>query len=355
MHAVGLAGGPWESAEDVVRRLSVVQSQDLGPAMWSVGQRLADASEDAIAAALADGSIVRTHVLRPTWHFVLPEDIRWLLDLTAPRVHAFNAYYYRTHELDRPLLDRCADLIGTHLSGGNALTRREVATVLEHAGVPASSLRLGLILMYAELQQIICNGPRRGKQSTYALFDERVPAARRLDHDEALAELTRRYFTSHGPATAKDFQWWSSLTMADISKGLDVVAGGLESRHIGGRTYYWAPSAQPVPGPAPHVAQLLQPYDEYVVAYTESKVVLDRAGLDASKRPERGAYNGIILLGTQMVGNWKRAVKRHEITVDVQLYRPLDATETESLHVAAHAHAAFLGKAAASVNPPQQL
>jgi hypothetical protein len=353
MHAVGLAGGPWLDFADVVRKLGAVQSQDIGPAMWSVGQRLAGVSEDVIDAALTAGSVVRTHVLRPTWHFVLPEDAGWLLDLTAPRVHAFNAYYYRTHELDPVLLDTCANIIGSHLTGGNAATRKDLAAVLEQNGVQADSLRLGLILMYAELQQVICSGPRNGKQQTYALFNERVPVTRRLERDEALAEITRRYFTSHGPATVKDFQWWSSLTLADIRTGLDLVRGELESRDIDGCTY-WAPSfrtATEIPAP---VVRLLQPYDEYVVAYTESKPVFDRARLDARKRPERGAYVGVVLLGTQMVGNWKRSVKRHDVTIDVQLYREFDAADMRSLSAAADAHAAFLGKKA-TVNPPQHL
>ncbi|WP_166346058.1 winged helix DNA-binding domain-containing protein [Phytoactinopolyspora limicola] len=354
MHATGLAGQPWSDVDDVVRRLGAVQAQDFGPAIWSLGQRLDAVTEGQVLAAVDAGVLIRTHVLRPTWHFVRPDDVRWMLELTAPRVHAFNAYYYRTHELDARTLEACTTLIVEALHGGAELTRGELATVLERGGVAANSLRLGLILMYAELEQAICSGVRRGKQQTYTLLDERVPTARRLSRDEQLAELTRRYFTSHGPATARDFHWWSSLTMAEIRSGLDLVADTLERAVVDDVTYYWSGGGAGAPADPPATVHLLQPYDEYVVAYTESRAVYDIAGLDAAKRPERGAYNGVVLLDTQVAGNWKRTIKSKDVVVDLQLYRPFDDGAHAALQAAADRHAAFLNRKAV-VNSPDVL
>src|SRR5205823_11718341 len=168
--------------------------------------------------------ILRTHVLRPTWHFVLPEDIRWLLAATAHRVHRLNAFVYRQQGLDEPTRSRATDLAAAALDERKSLTRKEIGEVLEHAGIDVGGLRLTLLVMHAELEAVICSGGLRGRQHTYALLDERAPHARRLDRDEALAELALRYFTGHGPATAKDLASWASLTVAEGTRGLDAVS-----------------------------------------------------------------------------------------------------------------------------------
>ncbi|MGH3682689.1 MAG: DNA glycosylase AlkZ-like family protein, partial [Natronosporangium sp.] len=194
----GLAGAPFRSVTEVVRWLGAVQSQEYAVAKWSVGQRATGLSDAGLDLALAEGTVLRTHVLRPTWHFVAAADLRWLLALTAPRVHAANAHYYRKFELDQPLFRRSNALLARALAGGQQLTRPELARVLAAGGIEADALRLGYLLMYAELAAVICSGGLRGRQRSYALFDERVPAAPARDRDEALADLTTRYFTSHG-------------------------------------------------------------------------------------------------------------------------------------------------------------
>ncbi len=336
-----------------------MQSQEFGPALWSVRQRLTSGSEQDLLAAFDAGTLLRTHVLRPTWHFVLPEDIQWLLELTAPRVHAFNAYYYRQHQLDEHVLGTCLDAIGATLADGNALTRKEVAATLADAGVVAEGLRLGLILMYAELERVICSGPRRGKQHTYALLEERARQARRLSRDVALAELTLRYFISRGPATVKDFAWWSGLTVADIQAGLGTVSGSLESFVVDDVTYWHGepeaalgPEKHELSGPAWPRVLLLQPYDEYAISYSESRSIIDRSGFGALRPEGRGAYVGLVILDTQLVGFWRRTVQRRQVIIDTQLYRSFGVAEMDALRSSADAHAAFLGKEAV-VNPPE--
>jgi hypothetical protein len=337
LHAPGRA-----APDDVVHWLGAVQSQDYGPAKWSLGERTAGAGDAAIDRAFAAGTILRTHVLRPTWHFVLPADIRWMLELTAPRVHALSAYYYRQLGLDEEVLARSTTLLAGALRGGNRLTRKQLGAVLQGAGIATEGFRLGYTLMNAELAGVICSGPLDGRQHTYALLDERAPQAAGLTRDEALAELTLRYFTSHGPATAKDFRWWSSLTAADVGAGLELVAPRLQHETIDGASYWSAAPPPPPQADAPTV-HLLQAYDEYIVGYSESKWVLDAAGIARALVQARSVFNGVVILDSQVAGHWRRTLRRTSVVIEAALYRPFDDPQAQALAAAAAAHGAFLG------------
>ena len=223
-------------------------------AKWSVGQRTSGFDDAGMQRAIDEGRILRTHVLRPTWHFVAATDILWIQALTAPRVHAFNASYYRGHGLDDQHAARAAKAFTEVLRGGNHLTRKELSAALAKVGIDATGNRLAYIVMRAELDGLIANGAMRGKQHTYALISERAPDAVTMEPDEALAELTRRYFTSHGPATVKDFSWWSSLTATQIRRGLELVGSALVSEKVDRHTFWYAPSPPPVAGPVAHRA-----------------------------------------------------------------------------------------------------
>jgi len=199
-------------------------------------------------------------------------DVRWLLTLSAPRVHALNAPYYRKNELDGDVLARSEVLLAQALEHGHR-TRRELAAALDGGGVQAAGLRLAYLLMHAELEAVICSGAPRGKQRTYAAFDERVPPAKALPRDDALAELTARYFTSRGPATVKDFARWCSFTLSDAKAGLEMLQPQLAHELVDGRTYWFAASPADERMASPMV-DLVQGYDECIMSYSESKVVL---------------------------------------------------------------------------------
>jgi hypothetical protein len=340
-----LSGPPFARPEGAVEWLGAVQSQEYAHALWCLGQRTADLDEDSAERAFADGSLLRTHVLRPTWHFVHPADIRWLLELTGPRVHAVNAHYYRQHGLDADLRARGDVLIADALRGGNHLTRKELQAVLAGAGIEVEGSRLAYVIMSAELNGVVCSGPRRGRQHTYALLDERVPPARARTRDEALAELTMRYFTSHGPATVADFRWWSSLTVSNIGRGLELAGARLASETIDGRTYRFAGSPPPGPpgagGGGPPTAHLLQPYDEYIVGYSESRY----AALDVSgaARSNEAVFTAVVVLDGQVAGWWRRTAGKGAMTVDVALFERPDASVRAALEAAGKRYEAFLG------------
>jgi hypothetical protein len=343
LHNLRLESAPLPAPEAVVSWLGAVQSQDFGPAKWSLAQRTPGTVDAAVDRAFADGAILRTHILRPTWHFVSPADIGWLLELTAPRVHALNAYYYRRLGLDDGVFERSTAALAGALEGGAQRTRRQLAAALEGAGIELGGFRLAYLLMHAELDGIVCSGAPRGKQQTYALLEERAPQAASLPREQALVELTVRYFTSHGPATVKDFGWWSSLTAADIRQGLELAGSRLQREVVDGVAYWFAGSPPPTRPASPQV-HLLQGYDEYLVGYSQSKSVLNLAG--RALLATRPVFNGVAILDGQLAGHWKRTVGRDTVAFEVALYEPFDDAQTKALQAAADRHGEFLGLAA---------
>ncbi len=339
LHQQRLSHQPFASAAEVVRWLGAVQAQEYQDAKWSLGMRMQAATDATIERAFTDGAILRIHVMRPTWHFVTPDDIRWMVELTAPRVNQQNKSRYRQLELDEPLLTRTSDIIVKALEGGRSLTRPELKAVLEEAGINTEGQRLPYILHRAELDALICSGPRRGKQHTFMLLAKRAPNARRLERDAALAELTRRYFTGHGPATIHDFAWWSGLTIADIKAGLEMVGGELAQETIDGQTYWFAPSLPKAPAPITD-AYLLPTFDEFLLGYGFPK------GTRANGQDIRPLlFDSTIVLDGRIVGTWQRSFKKHAVAITITPLSPLDDGQMEAIHAAAARYADFLGLA----------
>lgn len=329
-------------AADVVRWLGAVQAQDYHAAKWALGLRMHAATDQAIEKAFAAGDILRTHVMRPTWHFVTPVDIRWLLKLTAPRVNAASRYYYRKLELDEVVFKRTNKAIANALSGGRQLTRAALRSAVQRAGVLTDDLlRFNLILIRAELDGVICSGARQGKQFTYALLDERVPETKPRSRDEALADLTRRYFTSHGPATLRDFVWWSGLNAKDANSGLDMVQRNLWKEVIEGKSYWRSLSMIPVKRVA-RVAYLLPAFDEYLVSYKDRSAAVQA---NNSKETPRGnvLFSSVIVIGGRVVGSWKRSLEGKSVRIILSHFAPVSKAERQLVADAADCYGAFLG------------
>ncbi len=337
-----LVGPPLPDPAAVVRHLGAVQAQEFPYSLWGVAQRTNGVGAAGMRKVVDDGTVLRTHALRPTWHFVAPEDLGWIQALTGPRVHAFNAYYYRQHGIDEASAERTSRLITGALRGGNHLTRNELAAVLDAGGFPAAGGRLAYVVMWAELEGLIANGPMRGKQHTYALVEERVPAPRELSGDAALAELTWRFFATHGPATIKDFVWWSSLTVAQVKRGLELVGSALESADVDGLAVWFDPAA-PGAGEVVPTALLLQGFDEYVVAYSATKFAFNLAG--AGLKP--GQYNANtmlhpIMIDSQLAGFWRRTTEGGGFRLELDLITPLTSGQRRALDVELARHEEFV-------------
>ena len=330
----------------VVACLGAMQAQDFSGAKWGVGLRAPACHEANIEDAFNHGHILRTHVLRPTWHFVAAEDIKWMLALSGPRVHAANQYYYKQSGLDAKVFARSCAMMSRVLEGGDFKTRAELAVALKKAKVPADGLKLAYIMMHAELEGVITSGPRRGKQFTYALLDERAPTAKTLDRDAALAELVKRYFTSHGPATVRDFVWWSGLTGADAEAGIEAVTPKLQQETIDGRIYWSAPSraARATKGSR---AFLLPNFDEYLIAYKDRSAVMDATlGANIVAR-SNGAFPHHLVIDGTLAGSWRREVKGNTVSVEVAPYRKLTPVQTRAVMSAVDCYGEFVGLPAA--------
>ena len=345
-----LAGNPLEKPEEVVAWLGAVQAQDYAGAKWAVGQRVEGADETTLDQAFNEGKILRTHVMRPTWHFVVPADIRWLLELTAPRVNQVNAYMYRQLELDEALFVRSNNAIAEALVGGKYLTRPELGAVLGRVGIAAEGMRLGYIIHRAELEAVVCSGPRRGKQFTYALLEERAPQAKSLPYDEALAELTKRYFTSHGPAMAKDFAWWSGLTLADVRAGLEMVKDALVQETIGNQTYWLSPDRPLVIAPSP-AAHLLPNYDEYLISYRDGRYTIDPKYVQLFAL-RNVVFSHFVVVDGRVVGSWKRTFQKKRVVITLRLFEPVNEAQSQAIRAAAERFGRFLGLPVTLVDDP---
>jgi len=326
----------------VVGYLGAVQAQDYAGAKWAVAQRTPRLTDAALDQALADGSILRLHVLRPTWHFVTPADVRWMLALSRPRVRAQMAYGHRQVELDAATFKKSHAAVVKALQGSKQLTRTELGAAITRAGVDVTNLqRLGHIMGMAELEAIVCSGERRGKQMTYALMDERVPATKPLTRDESLAELARRYFVSRGPATLPDFVWWSGLTTADCKTAIELIKSQLTSELLDDQTY-WRVESQPLPKAKTPKAYLLPNYDEYVVGYEDRSAILGDP--TTHKLDSRGnvLFQHTIVIEGEVRGTWKRKETKKAASLEATPFRPFTKAEAQAVASAAHRYAEFL-------------
>ena len=328
------------SAREAVGSLLAVQAENPSQAAWAVASRTRHPDQADLAALLDDGAVLRTHVLRPTWHFVRAEDIGWLLDLTGPRIRRVTGQQLRdTHGLDERSADQALAAVTEILGSRGQLTRAQLADELRERDIRGSGQLLMILLAHAELDGLICSGPAAGGEHTYALMAQRVPAPRRLGRAEALAELAVRYFTGHGPATERDLAYWATLTLTDVRAGLLQVRDQLGSFQHNGRTFWHSP-AEPPRGPQKPAGHLLQILDETYRGYQDSRWVLDAAG-DVPRTRETAA--GMALVDAQLVAAMRRTIAGDHVRFDLRPYRALTSAATEALDQAARRYGEYLG------------
>lgn len=323
---------------EVVAWFGAVQAQDFAAAKWALGLRMKNPKEQDIEQDFNDGLLLRTHLLRSTWHFVHPNDIRWMLALTAPRIHAYNEYYYHKSGLDKTIFLKSSGVIRNVLNGGNQLTRNELDIQLKKAKIPTQNLGLSYIIMNAEVDGLICSGPRRGKQFTYMLLDERVQKTTDLTYYEALTELTKRYFQSHGPAQIQDFAWWSGLTIRDVKKGIALAK--LDKEIVNDKTYWFVKSGNSKKHSGINT-HLLPPFDEYFVAYKDRSDILHNS-YKKEMNFGGGMISGAIVHNGQVRGTWKRTFEKSGVTVFLKPFSKLTETERKAIEKAADKYGTFL-------------
>ena len=336
----GIARPRFRRADEVVAWLGAVQAQEYQPSKWALGLRLRGATDADVERAVTGGEILRTHVLRPTWHYVAAADLVWMQRLTGPRVQRAMEVYRRQLELDGATMRRATTVFERALRDRRHLTRPELGERLRRAGIALSGVRLMHAALYAELEAVICSGPRTDKHATYALVAERVVRPLDLAGDEALAELTRRFFRSHGPATIRDFVWWSGLRTADARRGLDIIRAA--PRELDGHVYWSVPSrtASLVAADSVH---LLPIYDEYLVAYRDRALVPHGPRKIAARPGHSVTFQHALVIDGGVAGTWRSARGPRGITVSVTPLRRLSAAEKRSVAAAASRYEGFLG------------
>jgi hypothetical protein len=335
-----LIGKKFSNPAEAVRWFGAVQSQDYPGAKWAVGQRVANASDETLEDAFTKGEILRTHVMRPTWHFVHPQDIRWMLMLTGPRVSKMMSSYNKKLELTPEVFSKAQKVIIKVLQGKKALTRQELKAELVRIGITTNVQRLAHIIMQAELDAVVCNGPRRGKQFTYMLLEERVPKTKSLSRDEALAELTRRYFTSHGPATIHDYAWWSGVSMIDAGKGIELNTH-LQREEVEGKVYFFSNNPK-IPNTSHSATFLLPNYDEFGIAYKNREIFIPE--VEYKKPQPLGAllFPHMIVRDGALAGMWKRIFKTTSIIIEPQFFTKPTGDEYRSYEETASRYGKFL-------------
>ena len=337
-----IAGTKFKTVKEIVQWMGAMQAQDYNMAKWAIGIRLPESTEKMIDEAVGSGEIIRTHILRPTWHFVLPGDINWMLELAAPRFKASFKSRWKAMGLTEVIFKKSNSIIEKVLTKGKHLTREELVSILEKAKIPTKEQKIFHIMFRAELEGIICSGSIKDKKQTYALLKERVPEPKILDREEALANLASRYFTSHGPATLQDFIWWSGLQAKDANQALEMIKSKFISEKIGTQVYWFAKSFS-LPKTNKESVYLLPAYDEFIISYKDRSAAIP---IENQKKAisNNGIFRPAILINGKVVGIWKRTIEKDKLIVETQFFQSPDKATKHSIKLAAANYGDFLNK-----------
>ncbi|MBI2548036.1 AlkZ family DNA glycosylase [Candidatus Woesearchaeota archaeon] len=321
--------------EALVRWMGAVQAQDYHGGLWGIGLRLPGITKSDIEQAISERKIVRTWSMRGTLHFVPASDAKWMLELLTPRVIKKSLGRYKELGLHDHIFEQSKRLFTKALTG-KQLTRNELYQVLANGKINPEGQRGYHILSHLAQTAFICHSTRQGHQPRFALFDEWIPRSKRLNRNKALAELARRYFTSHGPATLQDFTWWSGLTVADARVGITSVKE-IMNTEIDGRTYFLT---RKTIAKIPLETHLLPPYDEYFISYKDRSAVINANML---KGMHIALTNSPLIIKGKVIGIWKRIIKKNGLAIIAKLFVSLNSTEKNSLFLAAERYSFFLG------------
>ena len=339
LSAQGIGAPAPDGIAGTVRRMLGVQAQDFAGAKWSVGLRTPGSTDAEVEAAIAAGSVVRSWPMRGTLHLVPPEDLGWMLSATSARTIRSTQSRRRDLGLTAADLEAAREAAQRELSGGRVLTRDALLAVFDAAGVSTAGQRGYHLLSHLGITQTLVFGPVDGKQQTFVLLDEWVPSPRRLEPEEALGEFALRYFTGHGPATVRDFAWWSSLTLGDARAGLAVARAQLDELDVDGTSYYLAADTAPA-SPAVHT---LPGFDEYLLGYQDRSAPLADGPLERVAPGKNGLFLSTIVVDGEVVGTWRRTIGVRGVAVELSPFDALSAAAQKRVDARLAGYAAFLG------------
>jgi len=344
LHNQQITATKFKTAKELVGWMGAMQAQDYNQAKWAIGARLPHLTENQIESAFNQGEIFRTHLMRPTWHFVSADDIYWILELTAKQIKSTMKARNRDLGLTEAVLGKSQEVLVKALDGNHSLTREEISFHLNQEGISTDENRLSHILMEAEIDGILCSGGIQGKKQAYALLDERVPVKKTMSKEEALALLAKKYFTSHGPATLPDFTWWSGLPVTDARKALEMNKSALISETFGTDTYWFADSIK-LPSSPPDSVYLLPAFDEYLISY-KNRGAMITADHHTKAISNNGIFRPVVVVNGQISGLWKRTIKNETVIIELDHFRPHNPAEKRLIKKAAETFGHFSGKKA---------
>jgi hypothetical protein len=339
-----IAGTEFKTPKEIVAWMGAMQAQDYPMAKWAIGVRLPGSIDQDIESAIDNADIIRTHLLRPTWHFVAAEDIHWLLELTASQIKAAQSARERDLELTEAVFLKSNTILEKALRNAGNLTRKELITELQKAGIATDQNRASHLFARAELEKIMCSGATRNGEITYALLSERVRKTRELTKEEALGELARRYYNSRGPATGQDFRWWSGLSAMDANQALELVKSDFHLVTIEGRTY-WLAHDYSIPPASQNPVFLLPTYDEFIISYAARSASIPIELENHMKEiSDRGVFRPILVIDGQVAGIWKRTIHKGSVIVEIQPFKQVDPSIMDLIHQAATQFGSFIEK-----------
>jgi hypothetical protein len=334
-----IAGTKFTSPKDIVVWIGAMQAQDYAMSKWAVGVRLPKSTDQSIEAAMDRGEIIRTHVLRPTWHLVSADDMRWMLALTAPKLRIGMKSRHKELGLTEVVLSKSRKVFEKTLRDGNHSTREELTSVLNKSNIATDENRASHLFVVAELDGLICSGATKNGKQTFSLLDERVPVTQPLVREEALAALAKRYFSSHGPAMLEDFDWWSGLSVGDAKRALDMVKSDFASEIVEGKTYWFVEAKVK----AKETAFLLPAFDEFIISYK------DRSATITSENHKRavssnGMFHPTVVVNGETIEVWKRALKRDKVILEFTYFTKPSPASQRLIEAASVRYGEFLGK-----------
>lgn len=338
-----ITGTKFKSPQKIVSWLGAMQAQDYPMSKWAVGVRLPGSTQADIEKAVDSGKIIRTHVLRPTWHLVSSEDIYWMLELTAPHIKVLIRSQEKKLELTEALYIKSRKIIEKSLQKNKAMTRKELMADLNKAGINTSDIRSAYLMFRAEIDSVVCNGIPKENQQTYSLLAERVKRkSPPLKREEAAAKLAGIYFRSHCPATLKDFIWWSGLPVKDAKAALENISSRLMTETIGTEKYYLTDTFKEAE-PQKNSLYLLPAYDEFIISYTNR---------DAAIPPENrgkaftnnGLFKALIVKDGKVIGVWKRVSEKDKVIIETEFFQSYRNTSLAPVKKAAEVYGEFIGK-----------
>jgi hypothetical protein len=337
-----ITAAKFTKTKDLIGYMGAVQAQDYAMAKWAIGLRLPGSTENQVEKALDKGEMLRTHVLRPTWHFVAASDIYSMLALTAGRIKVLAKTINRQSGLTEKDFTKSNAVMEKSLQGNRHLTREAIAVQLEAVKIFTGESRLSQLLMRAELESIICSGRMDRNKKTYALLEERVPVKKKFSKEESLALLAGKYFTSRGPATIEDFRWWSGLSVKDAKHALEISKKDFIAEKINEQTYWYSNVLQ-LPAKRKTVVHLLPAFDEYIISYKDRTATL-AAAHHKKVLTINGIFNPVILIDGQAAGLWRKTIEQDTVFIETRLFQHQNKTVMRLIEKQASAYGEFSGR-----------